>query len=296
MASGQDLRWFGFSYIAFRLLHTIRDRQSGRLPTVSLAEYVVYIIFFPALAAGPIDRIDRFIIDLRHPMKLTSFDLGIAGKRLAFGLFKKFAIADTLSLIALNGTNALQVKTPGWGWFILYAYTFQIFFDFSGYSDIAIGLGNLLGIHLPENFNAPYLKPNLTQFWNNWHMSLTQWFRAYFFNPLARVLRTGWRKLPAPIIIFVTQLTTMVLIGLWHGVTLNFVLWGLWHGLGLFFHNRWAEFTKPLFAKLSLKLQKILNVGGVLLTFNYVTLGWVFFALPEPSISLHYFQILLGLA
>jgi alginate O-acetyltransferase complex protein AlgI len=296
VASGQDLRWFGFSYIAFRLLHTIRDRQSGRLPAVSLAEYVVYIIFFPALAAGPIDRIDRFIIDLRRPIKLSITDLGYGGKRLAVGLFKKFAIADTLSLIALNGTNALQVKTPGWGWFILYAYAFQIFFDFSGYTDIAIGLGSLLGIHLPENFNAPYLKPNLTQFWNNWHMSLTQWFRAYFFNPLTRLLRKEWRKLPAPLIIFITQLGTMILIGLWHGVTLNFVLWGFWHGLGLFIHNRWAELTKPYFVHLSSKLQQILNVGGVLFTFNYVALGWVFFALPEPSISLHYFKVLLGLA
>jgi D-alanyl-lipoteichoic acid acyltransferase DltB (MBOAT superfamily) len=88
----------------------------------------------------------------------------------------------------------------------------------------------------------------------------------------------------------------MILIGLWHGVTLNFVLWGFWHGLGLFIHNRWAELTKPYFVNLSSKLQKILNVGGVLFTFNYVALGWVFFALPEPSISLHYFKVLLGLA
>ncbi len=175
----------------------------------------------------------------------------------------------------------------------MYAYAFQIFFDFSGYTDIAIGLGRLLGIKLPENFNSPYLKPNLTQFWNNWHMTLTQWFRAYFFNPVTRALRSGKKPLPIPWIIFITQLATMVLIGLWHGVTWNFVLWGLWHGLGLFIHNRWSEWTKARFAKFGARLQAGLNIGGILLTFHFVALGWVFFALPEVSTSVHFFQVLL---
>jgi D-alanyl-lipoteichoic acid acyltransferase DltB (MBOAT superfamily) len=296
LALAQDLRWLGFSYIAFRLLHTIRDRQSGRLPVVSLSEYVVYVIFFPALTAGPIDRIERFVGDLRRPLTLTADDLGEAGKRLVLGLFKKFAFADALAMIALNATNALQVRSAGWAWVLLYAYAFQIYFDFSGYTDIAIGLGRLLGIKLPENFNAPYLKPNLTQFWNNWHMTLTQWFRAYFFNPVTRALRTGQKPLPIPAIIFVTQVATMVLIGLWHGVTLNFLVWGLWQGLGLFVHNRWSELTRARFATLSPRWKSVLNVGGVLLTFNFIALGWVFFALPGLSISVHFLRVLFGLA
>jgi alginate O-acetyltransferase complex protein AlgI len=291
-ASPFDLRWLGFSYIAFRLLHTIRDRQSGRLPAVSLSEYVIYVIFFPALTAGPIDRIERFVGDLRRPLALTADDLGIAGKRLAIGLFKKFAIADALALISLNTTNALQVHVAGWGWVLLYAYAFQIYFDFSGYTDIAIGLGRLLGFKLPENFNSPYLKSNLTQFWNNWHMTLTQWFRAYFFNPVTRSLRSRKKPLPIPAIIFITQLATMVMIGLWHGVTWNFVLWGLWHGFGLFVHNRWSELTRVRFATLSPRDQKLLNVGGVLLTFHFVALGWVFFALPSLAVSFHFLQVL----
>jgi len=296
LASAQDLRWLGFSYIAFRLMHTIRDQQSGRLPAVSLPEYVVYVIFFPALTSGPIDRIERFIGDLRRPLILTADDLGEAGKRLVLGLFKKFAVADMLAMIALNATIALQVRSAGWAWVVLYAYAFQIFFDFSGYTDIAIGLGRLLGFKLPENFNAPFLKPNLTQFWNNWHMTLTQWFRAYFFNPVTRALRSGKKPLPIPAIIFITQVTTMVLIGLWHGVTLNFVVWGLWQGLGLFVHNRWSELTRARFTALLPFWQAALNVGGVLLTFNFLALGWVFFALPSLSISFHFFHILFGLA
>jgi alginate O-acetyltransferase complex protein AlgI len=296
LALGQDLRWLGFSYIAFRLLHTIRDRISGRLPAVSLSEYMVYIIFFPALTAGPIDRIERFVGDLRRPLALTGEDIGEAGKRLTIGLFKKFVIADLLAMIALNATNALQVRTAGWAWVLLYAFAFQIFFDFSGYTDIAIGLGGLLGVKLPENFNTPYLKPNLTKFWNNWHMTLTQWFRAYFFNPLTRSLRSGRKPLPIPIVIFITQLSTMILIGLWHGVTLNYIAWGVWHGLGLFVHNRWSDFAKASFNHPSFYWQKVLDIGGVFLTFNFVSLGWVFFALPDISISTHFISVLFGLA
>jgi D-alanyl-lipoteichoic acid acyltransferase DltB (MBOAT superfamily) len=293
-ASALDIRWLGFSYIAFRLLHTLRDRQSGRLPPVSLAEYVTYVVFFPALSAGPIDRLERFVGDLRRPPVRAAADWGEAGKRLLLGMFKKFALADTLALIAMNGTNALQVQASGWAWVLLYAYSFQLYFDFSGYTDIAIGLGRLLGFKLPENFNAPYLKPNLTQFWNNWHMTLTQWFRAYFFNPVTRALRSAKKPLSIPLIIFITQLATMVLIGLWHGVTWNFVLWGLWQGLGLFFHNRWSERTRARFAALSPRWQKLLNLGGVLLTFHFVSLSWVLFALPDLAASLRFFQTLFG--
>jgi alginate O-acetyltransferase complex protein AlgI len=292
LASSFDIRWIGFSYVAFRLLHTLRDRQTGRLPAVSLSEYAIYVIFFPALAAGPIDRLERFIVDLRRPLVLKTGDLAEAGKRLSIGLFKKFIVADLLSLVALNAGNAFQVRTGAWTWLILYAYSFQVLFDFSGYTDIAIGLGRLLGIQLPENFKTPYLKQNLTLFWNNWHISLTQWFRAYFFNPLTRAFRSAKKPLPFSIIIFITQVVTMVLIGFWHGVTWNFCLWGLWHGLGLFIHNRWSELTRPRFSTLSPHFQRVLNIGGILLTFHFVTLSWIFFTLPSPQIS---WQVLMKL-
>lgn len=239
------LGWLGFSYIAFRLLHTIRDRQSARLPAATLGEYVTYVIFFPALSAGPIDRIERFLPELRQPAPLTSPDGLFVIRRVVLGLFKKFVIADTLAIIALNDTLVQRIHTSGWMWILVYAYTLQIYFDFSGYTDIAIGMARLLGIRLPENFAAPYLKPNLTQFWNNWHITLTQWFRAYAFNPLTRTLRRT--SLPIWVIVLITQLSTMILIGLWHGITINFVLWGLWHGGGLFIHNRWTEWSRGRF-------------------------------------------------
>ena len=300
-ASGLDLRWLGFSYIAFRLIHTLRDRQEGRLKEVALGEYFTYVIFFPALTAGPIDRIDNFTWHLRAPAAFDQEQLIRAGERFFVGLFKKYVLADSLALIALNSANAmqvnsLQVRGAGWAWVLLYAYALQIYFDFSGYTDIVIGIARLLGFNLPENFNAPYLKPNLTQFWNNWHISLTQWFRAYYFNPLNRWLRKGKIQLPLPLQVLFLQVSTMLLIGLWHGVTLNFVLWGVWHGLGLFAHNRWSDFIKPKADAWAVTpfRKNLLNVSGVLATFHFVALGWVFFALPTIAISAHFFRVLLG--
>jgi D-alanyl-lipoteichoic acid acyltransferase DltB (MBOAT superfamily) len=295
-AAFTDLRWLGFSYIAFRLIHVLRDRQMGRLPELSLPEFATYVIFFPALAAGPIDRAERFAKDLRADVSLTQDETLLAGQRIFLGLFKKFVLADTLALLALNDALATQIRTTGWMWIVVYAYAFQIYFDFSGYTDIAIGSGRLVGIKLPENFAAPYLKPNLTQFWNSWHMSLTQWFRSYFFNPFNRWIR-GFKNIPAWGMILAGQVATMLLIGLWHGITLNFILWGFWHGIGLFLQNRWSDFlrTRAPSPGQDARWQPVLQIGGILLTFHFVALGWVFFALSDPSLSWQAFKKLFGM-
>jgi alginate O-acetyltransferase complex protein AlgI len=282
-----NIAWLGYSYVAFRLLHTIRDRQSGVLPAVGLAEYVNYVIFFPSFTAGPIDRLERFIKDLRAPLPLKNDDWLFAGQRLAMGLFKKFFVADLLALVSITDVLVGQTRTGGWLWFELCAYSLRLYFDFSGYTDIAIGMARLMGVRLPENFAAPFFKSNLTQFWNSWHMTLTQWFRVYFFNPFTRSLRTSKRTLPPGLIILLTQVSTMLLIGLWHGITLNFALWGLWHGLGLFVQNRWSEFARLRFPNWGGTpfSRSFLYLGGVFLTFTYFTLGLVFFALSTPQLS-----------
>ena len=291
-ASPLDLRWLGFSYIAFRLIHVLRDKQLGRLPELTLPEFATYVVFFPSLSAGPIDRAERFAGDLKKDFALTQDETLLAGQRIVLGLFKKFVIADALALIALNDALATQVHATSWMWIHLYAYAFQIYFDFSGYTDIAIGIARLVGIKLPENFTAPYIKSNLTQFWNSWHITLTQWIRSYFFNPFNRWIR-GYRSIPAWMMILIGQLATMLLIGLWHGITLNFILWGAWHGLGLFLQNRWSDFAKTRFHISNPRLQSAIQLGGILITFHFVALGWVFFALSSPALS---WQVLLALS
>ena len=296
-ATFNDLRWLGISYIAFRLIHVLRDKQMGRLPELTLPQFATYVVFFPSLAAGPIDRAERFTQDLNKDFALTQEETLLGGQRIVLGLFKKFVVADTLAILALNDALATQVRTAGWMWIVVYAYTFQIYFDFSGYTDIAIGIARLVGIRLPENFAAPYTRPNLSQFWNSWHMTLTQWFRSYFFNPFNRWMR-GLKDIPAWGMILAGQVATMVLIGLWHGITLNFIFWGVWHGLGLFLQNRWSDFIRTRYPNVGQdpRLQPALRISGILLTFHFVALGWVFFALSEPSLSWQVFLALSGVS
>ena len=297
LAKSTDLGWLGFSYVAFRLIHTLIDRMKGRLKEIRLGEYLVYTIFYPAVIAGPIDRLQRFRKDLENPEPLSPSTLRQSGERLVVGLFRKFILADTLGLIAISARNVNQVQSIGWLWLMLMAYAFQIYLDFTGYSDIAIGSGILLGFHLPENFSRPYLKPNLTLFWNNWHMTLTQWIRSYFFFPITRHLRRKG-KLPASLIIFVTQISTMLLIGLWHGITWNFVIWGAWHGLGLFIHNRWSAMMGPKVNTITSGkpyMSMLFKFSGVCLTFLFVSLGWVWFALPTTGLAFSTLVKLFGL-
>jgi alginate O-acetyltransferase complex protein AlgI len=303
LASSLDLIWLGFSYLAFRLIHVLRDYQTGKLPSYSLEEFITYALFFPTYTAGPIDRSQRFMGDLRNQtnndaqaetLAQKQENLFIGGQRILIGIFKKFVLADSLALIALNEQNASQVSSTFWMWMLLLAYSLRIYFDFSGYTDIALGLGRLINFKLPENFNRPYFKINLTEFWNSWHMTLAQWFRAYFFFPLTRALRTKSKRIPAWGIILAGQFSTMVLIGLWHGVTWNFFIWGVWHGLGLFIHNRWADWTRPKISNLNAnqKARVGLEFSSWLLTFIFVTLGWVWFALPNLNLSLEVLRVL----
>jgi len=297
LATFTDLPWLGFSYLAFRLIHALRDFQSNKLPPASAEEFSVYALFYPAVTAGPIDRLQRFLPDLRRAGQSEAVEDTIqGGKRIFYGIIKKFVLADSLALISINSQNAFQANSTAWMWVMLYAYAFRLFFDFSGYTDIAIGLGRLAGIRLPENFDQPYLKPNLTAFWNSWHMTLAQWFRAYFFNPLTRSLRSRYRAFPAWSIILIGQLSTMILIGLWHGITWSFFAWGAWHGSGLFIHNRWVEWRRSRAPAVvdSPSGSKISGFMGGLVTFHFVLLGWVWFAMPDPEIALDVFSKLFG--
>jgi D-alanyl-lipoteichoic acid acyltransferase DltB (MBOAT superfamily) len=300
LASVRDIEWLGFSYFAFRLIHTLRDRQAGKLPALSLREYVTYLIFFPAYTAGPIDRVERFVKDYRAldttPHILTAPRVVEGVSRIVIGIFKKFVVADSLALVALNATNAMQAQTGSGLWVLLYAFAFRIYFDFSGYSDIAIGIGRLFAINLPENFDRPYLKDNITAFWQSWHMTLSTWARFYVFTPLSRVLMNRPRKPSPTVVVLVTQVATMVVIGLWHDITLNFVIWGLWHGIGLWLHKLFTDRTRVFYQNLNERprLRRAASWAGILLTFHYVALGWVWFALPEPTLSLDVLKRLFG--
>ena len=286
VASLVDLSWLGFSYVAFRLIHTLRDRQTGILPVLSLREYVTYVIFAPSFVSGPIDRAERFMSDFRVLPVLRGLDAArfmSGGTRIVIGLFKKFVIADSLALgMSLSAQNATQSQSAIWLWVLLYGYALRLYFDFSGYTDIAVGIGILFGITLPENFKRPYLKTTLTAFWQSWHMTLSNWARFYVFTPFSRWMLMRKRKPSSTLIVLIAQLATMTTIGLWHGVTWNFLVWGVWHGVGLWIHKQWSDRTRQWYRGLNNKprQKRAWTVFSWFITFQFVTLGWVWFALP----------------
>jgi alginate O-acetyltransferase complex protein AlgI len=301
LASPLDLTWLGFSFVAFRLIHTLRDRQAGILPALSLREYLTYVLFFASFTAGPIDRAERFQAGYRALPEMAGLDGGRWGQglwRILQGLFKKFVLADLLAQgLSLTASHVTQANSSLALWPLLYGYALRLFFDFAGYTDIAIGIGQLFGMRLPENFKRPYLRNNITAFWQSWHATLSSWARFYIFTPLSRwLLKRSWRP-PAVFIVLSAQLATMIVIGLWHGITLNYFIWGVWHGLGLFVHKQWSDRTRKWYRGLNARpnRRRAWHVAGWFLTFHYVTLGWVWFAMPSLDLSLQAFGKLLGI-
>jgi D-alanyl-lipoteichoic acid acyltransferase DltB (MBOAT superfamily) len=301
LAAPSDLAWLGFSYVAFRIIHTLRDRQTGILPDLTLSSYMTYILFAPAIVAGPIDRAERFAGDYRALPGLRPLDAGRWGVglwRIGEGLFKKFVIADFLAAgLSLTPALAESTANPAALWLLLVGYGLRLYFDFGGYTDIAIGLGILFGIRLPENFSRPYTRTNLTAFWQSWHMTLSNWARFYVFTPLSRSLL---RRKPRPsptLIVLLAHVSTMAVIGLWHGITWTFLIWGLWHAAGLFAHKVWTDRTRAWYRSLQARPwpRRAWAAAGWALTFVYVMLGWVWFLMPDVPAALRTFAALFGL-
>jgi len=283
LASSDEIIWIGYSYIAFRIMHTLIESKKRMGINVSLRSYLGYLFYFPAFLAGPIDRIDHFQKEVLSNKKPLVEGLINAGELIAIGLFQKFILADSLAIISINAKLAATITSKYWMWLVVIAYAFRIYFDFNGYTNIALGVSNIMGIKLPENFNRPLLSPTLTIFWNNWHITLTQWFRAYYFNPMTRIM--GFM-----------QITTMVLIGLWHGISYNFIAWGVWNGIGLFLQNKITGFItrRTRSGKPFWQISAIYKTFSILMTFLYISLGWVWFALPTLDDSMRVFFVLFG--
>jgi D-alanyl-lipoteichoic acid acyltransferase DltB (MBOAT superfamily) len=248
------------------------------------------LAFFPKLIAGPLVRADRFLTQINEPASLDSNRLMGAFQLLLLGLFKKIVIADSLASLAAvafraaHYPNAVDFPAPLY-WQGFYLYAIQIYADFSGYTDLARASAMFLGFDLPDNFQQPYLASTLGQFWNRWHMTVTQWFREYLFFPISRAwLKTTDRRYPRAIQIG-ANLVTMVLIGLWHGAAWTFVAWGLWHGLLLSGERLLNPQPK----------QRGAFLLSALITLHLVGLGWVLFAAGSFEDALRFVQgMLLG--
>lgn len=270
-ASGLILIPLGFSYLSFELLHVMIERRRGRIPELSFPDLLAFVFFAPARVAGPIKRYPDFTAAVRDA-RISGANLYAGTLRVLLGLAKKLFVADVL---ALTVAERPEVRSAGHAWVVLLAFTFQIYFDFSAYTDVAIGFARMLGITLPENFNRPYLAPNIREFWNRWHMTLSTWVRDYVFLPAGRSLfRTRLRSAPIAIAA-ISYLATFLVVGAWHGVTAAFLLWGLYHGLLLAGYHAIRVKTPARIAAHPFYRSRIVTALSVAVTFLLVALGWV---------------------
>jgi len=258
------------SFFTFEFVHVLVDAYLHKLERIDPLEFAVFAMFFPTLVAGPIKRYESFAPQVREIGPLTRDELALNVYRIFLGLFKKIVLADSLSVWTQ------PIVTPGapYGhidyWVGAIAYAGKIYFDFTGYSDIAIGLGALLGLKIPENFDRPYWAPNIAAFWRRWHMSLSSWIRDYIFIPLG-----GSRRPPA--VVALNLFVAMAVAGLWHGAGWTFVIWGLWHGLGLAVHRVWSQSVVPAVPLLRAGGAAVTAVS-IVATFAFVDAGWILFA------------------
>ncbi len=272
----------GISFYTFQTMsYTIDIHRRVMAPTTSLLDFALFVGFFPQLVAGPIVRARDFLAQLATNDR-APIETGRAGKLIIGGLFKKVVLADTLGAELVDGVFADPGGATGLEALLaVYGYALQIYGDFSGYSDIAIGVALLLGFRFPANFDQPYRALSLQDFWRRWHISLSSWLRDYLYIGLGGNQGGGARTAR-------NLLATMLLGGLWHGAGWTFVLWGAIHGVGLV-----AERFVPGLGPVP-KASRIGRVVRGLLVFHVVCAGWVFFRAVDLDRALDVFAALSG--
>ncbi len=259
----------GISFFTFQTISYSIDVYRGRIkPVKNIIDFGFYVSFFPQLVAGPIVRAWEFIPQLHKKYCLSEKWFWSATWLIIGGLFKKIVISDYLSINFVDRVFDAPMMYSGIELlFGAYAYAMQIYCDFSGYTDIAIGIALILGFRLPENFNRPYMATSVTSFWRRWHISLSSWLRDYLYIPLGGNRRGKFRQ-------GINLLITMLLGGLWHGAGWLFILWGGLHGLALLIEKYTISFLKQF----KIKIPKFV---GFLLTFHFIVFSWIIFRSPD---------------
>ena len=276
----------GISFFTFQGLSYVVDVYRGDVPAQkNVFKLGMYISMFPQLVAGPIVRYKDIATEIDN-RKVTTEDFAYGIQRFILGLFKKIIIADNMAIIA----NAMfdcnpKLNSVSLAWLGIIAYSLQIFFDFAGYSDMAIGLGRMFGFHFLENFNYPYISKSITEFWRRWHISLSSFFRDYVYIPLG-----GNRKH-----VYLNVAIVFLLTGIWHGAAFTYIAWGIWHGIFnltekfIKSHSKSKEVTGRNFKRV------IVSVFQHVYTMLVVMLGWVMFRSSGIRHAFNYIKSLFGL-
>ncbi len=262
----------GISFHTFQAMGYMMDVFMDKdEPETNFVTYAVFLMFFPQLVAGPIERARNLINQFKYEHFITYENLSQGGRMMLWGMFKKVVVADNLSLFVDNVFTDVSAKGASALWVGVIFFAFQIYCDFSGYSDIAIGAAKILGFDLMRNFDTPYYSSSVTDFWRRWHISLSSWFRDYIYIPLGgnRVSKPRW---------FLNQMITFAISGIWHGANWTYVVWGMLNG----FYLVVGRFTKDIRDKIKsvTKYNKIPFIPvliGTLFTFYIVDMTWIFF-------------------
>jgi len=268
------------SFFTFQQIAYLVDSYRGETKEYNFLNYALFVTFFPQLIAGPIvhhkEMMPQFSKVKNKVKNYKNIALGLF--IFSIGLFKKVVIADTFAVWATNGFDKAEILTFFEAWFTSLSYTFQLYFDFSGYTDMAIGAALLFNIKLPINFNSPYKATNIQDFWRRWHITLSRFLKDYVYIPLGGNRKGTFRTIN-------NLMATFIIGGIWHGAGWTFVFWGFLHGFALVVHRIWN--------KLGFKLNFII---GWFITFNFVNIAWVFFRAKEWEDAIKVLKGMLGLS
>lgn len=276
----------GISFYTFQTLSYTIDVYRRQIPVErDFTTFALYVAFFPQLVAGPIERAGHLLPQLGKERRLPDRAQTLTGvTRILWGLTKKVVFADWLAVYVNDVFGRVGDAHPLELLLAINAFAFQIYLDFSAYSDIAIGLARLLGVELMENFRWPYLARNIAEFWRRWHISLSTWLRDYLYIPLGGSRAGAWRTARNFAVV-------MFLGGLWHGAAYTFVLWGLWIGAALIVHQLWARIAAPAFAAVP---PAVTFLPSLLLTYATMLAAWVLFRAADLPQALAFFRGLGG--
>jgi D-alanyl-lipoteichoic acid acyltransferase DltB (MBOAT superfamily) len=301
----------GISFITFQKIAFLIDVHGRRIPSFSLRDYCLFVLFFPQLIAGPIVHYREMMPQFQQAKcRWDKENIAVGLSLFVFGLFKKVVLADGISeyvspIYQLAGAGSEITLIPAW--IAAIGFTLQIYFDFSGYSDMALGLGRFFGVRLPANFDSPLKATNIIDFWLRWHMTLTRFLTAYLYNPLALWLtrRRMGRGLPGLggrarsvgaffQVLAAPTLLTMFVSGLWHGAGYLFILWGLLHGIYLSVNHAWRLFGPRIWANKE-TYDRIMRPTGFVLTFLSVAVAMVLFRSTNAGAAKELLQGMVGL-
>ena len=265
----------GISFYTFSAIGYLTDVYRNKIPANNLLSVALYLAFFPKITSGPIQRSGDFFTQTEKRRIVGWNDVATNIQIFCFGLFKKIVLADRLSVFVDQVFDTPLAFGSVTVFMATIAYSFQIYFDFSGYSDMAIGVAGMLGIKLPRNFNLPYLAQNVTELWKRWHITLSSWLQEYVYISFG-----GNRK--GKVRTYLNLLLTMVIGGIWHGANWTYVLWGTVHGLALIVHKMWMS----VFESNKRKHTLLSRIISICMTFLFTSFCWIFFRAESVSLAL----------